>query len=191
MKPTSLLLTLGLVACSAVALAEPIQKWRTPDGSLFFGDHPPPGSTLVATYPDTASPPITVIPGEVASLAQAAADGRDIIRRREEERAADRRADQERDARQAELEAQAAYDDGAPFWFITSTVSPCRFGDSCFHPHRGHHRRFHDADRGPFNHTGGYYTPGVPSNGFRPSPPPPRRMVMQAPEPPSRRGMIR
>ena len=37
---------LGVVGTSAV-LAQGIQQWRTPDGKLYFGDFPPPGSTLV------------------------------------------------------------------------------------------------------------------------------------------------
>jgi hypothetical protein len=132
--------------------ADAIQKWRTPSGSFYFGDHPPSGSTLVETYADTPKLQAeTVIPeAESATLSQAAADGRDIIRRRQEERAAERKADAEREARAAEVAAnQQSYDASAPFWFITSTVTPCRFGD-CFHGHR-HHRDFSSVNdaRGP------------------------------------------
>jgi hypothetical protein len=145
MKRASFFLTLCAVGLAAVAFADAIQKWRTPSGSLYFGDHPPPGSTLLETYAETpTSSPVTVIPGtETASFSQAAADGREIIRRREEERAAERRADAERDARNAEIEArQQSYDE--PFWFITSTVlPPCRAGERCFERHRHHH----DHDR--------------------------------------------
>src|SRR5205085_3631371 len=118
-----------------------IQKWRTPAGSLYFGDHPPPGSTLVETYAETPTAPAdTVIPdADGATLSRAAADGREIIRRRQEERAAERKEDAEREARAAEIAAsQQSYDDSAPYWFITSTVTPCRFGN-CFHGHRHHH----------------------------------------------------
>jgi hypothetical protein len=142
-------LTLALFGLTATASADAIQKWRTPNGSFYFGDHPPAGSTLLVTYPETAPPPVTVIPSE-APLAQAAADGREIIRQREAERAATRRDDAEREARQAEIAARASEDYDYPFWFITSTVIPCRFGDSCFHDHHGHHHHHgehHDGQR--------------------------------------------
>jgi len=42
----SALCVLALVLASAVH-AQGIQEWKTPDGKLFFGDRPPPGSTLV------------------------------------------------------------------------------------------------------------------------------------------------
>ena len=188
MKRLAVALTVGLIACSALVSAEAIQKWRTPDGSLYFGDHPPPGATLLATYPETASAPITVIPtDEIAKLSQAAADGRDIIRRREEERAADRRVEEEREARQAELEARASYDDAQPFWFITSTVTPCRIGDSCFHHRPGGHHRFHGSFPGPFAQAGDPFArDGRSTNVRHESSPFPRRFVMQS-APPSRR----
>jgi hypothetical protein len=188
MKRLAVALTVGLIACSALVSAEAIQKWRTPDGSLYFGDHPPPGATLLATYPETASAPITVIPtDEIAKLSQAAADGRDIIRRREEERAADRRVEEEREARQTELAARASYDDAQPFWFITSTVTPCRIGDSCFHHRPGDHHRFHGSFQGPFGQAGGPFArDGRSTNVVHESSPFPRRFVMQS-APPSRR----
>jgi hypothetical protein len=188
MKRLAVALTVGLIACSAWVSAEAIQKWRIPDGSLYFGDHPPPGATLLATYPETASAPITVIPtDEIAKLSQAAADGRDIIRRREEERAADRRVEEEREARQAELEARASYDDGQPFWFITSTVTPCRIGDSCFHHRSGDHHRHHGSFQGRFGQAGGPFARDGHSTNFVHEPAPfPRRFVMQS-APPSRR----
>ena len=188
MKRLAVALTVGLIACSALVSAEAIQKWRTPDGSLYFGDHPPPGATLLATYPETASAPITVIPtDEIAKLSQAAADGRDIIRRREEERAADRRVEEEREARQTELAAQASYDDAQPFWFITSTVTPCRIGDSCFHHRPGDHHRLHRSFQVPFSQAGGPFArDGRSTNVRHESSPFPRRFVMQS-APPSRR----
>jgi len=169
MKRTSLVLTLCAVGLASLAYADAIQKWRTPGGSFYFGDHPPPGSTLVETYADTpSSAPVTVIPApETATFSQAAADGRAIIRRREEERAAERRAEAEREARAAEIEArQQSYDE--PYWFITSTVSPpCRFGEPCFEPrHHHHHRRFDD---GPAQR----FLPGAPQR-------PPLRPLPQA-----------
>ncbi len=128
--------TFGLLAVAAAALGDAIQKWRTPDGSLYFGDRPPTGSTLLETYPDTPAPPAAVVSSDLAALSQAAADGREIIRRREASREAERQADAARQARMAEIEANQidAYD-SAPFWFITSEVSPCRFGAPCGHDH--------------------------------------------------------
>ena len=188
MKRLAVALTVGLIACAALVSADAIQKWRTPDGSLYFGDRPPPGATLLATYPETAAAPITVIPtDEIAELSRAAADGRDIIRRREEERAADRRVDEEREARQAELAARASYDDAQPFWFITSTVTPCRIGDSCFHHRPGDHHRFHGSFQVPFGQAGGPFAgDGRSTNVVHESSPFPRRFVMQS-APPSRR----
>jgi hypothetical protein len=42
-----------------VASASPqaIQKWKTPDGELFFGDRPPAGSTKVGEVGDASRPP--------------------------------------------------------------------------------------------------------------------------------------
>jgi hypothetical protein len=43
-------LLLAVVSISAtVAAATGIQQWRTPGGQLFFGDHPPAGSTSMGT----------------------------------------------------------------------------------------------------------------------------------------------
>src|ERR1051325_7539006 len=136
-------LTLALCGLTAVASADAIQKWRTPSGSFYFGDHPPQGSALVQTYPDTGASAVTVVPSD-AAFSQAAADGREIMRQREAERAESRRADTEREARQAEIDARASYDSDYPFWFLTSTVSPCRCGDDC--SHQGHHPH-HGDDR--------------------------------------------
>src|SRR5262249_25003224 len=87
MKQLVISATIGLIAIAGVAAADAIQKWRTPDGSFYFGDRPPTGSTLLATYPDTPASPASVGSSNGASLSQAAADGRDIIRGREAERA--------------------------------------------------------------------------------------------------------
>jgi hypothetical protein len=131
-KRLVVIVTLGLIAFAAIAAADAIQKWRTPDGSLYFGDRPPTGSTLLETYPDSPAVTATVAPSDVAALSQAAADGRDIIRRREAAREAERQADAAREARMAEVEAsQIDGYDWPPFWFITGGVSPCRFGTLC------------------------------------------------------------
>jgi hypothetical protein len=123
-------LTLGLVAVAAAAMGDAIQKWQTPDGSLYFGDRPPKGSTLVETYADTPALPTTVGTGGLA-LSQAAADGRDIIRRREAERNAERQADTARELGLAEIEAsQIGGYYSVPFWF-TGGIAPCRFGEPC------------------------------------------------------------
>jgi hypothetical protein len=167
--------TVGLIAFAAVALADAIQKWRTPDGSLYFGDRPPAGSTLVETYPDTPALPATVVSSDVADLSQAAADGRDIIRRREAAREAERQADAARETRMAEIEASQgdSYAD-EPFWFITSTIPPCRFGGPCTRDRVRDHRR-----EGPRGGTlaGFVRERSLPATvlPFRPAPAPPHR----------------
>lgn len=167
--------TLGLIAVAAVAAADTIQKWRTLEGSLYFGDRPPQGSTLVDTYPDTPAPPATVVSSDAASLSQAAADGREIIRRREAAREAERQADEAREARMAEI-AASQVDSYAfePFWFITSTIPPCRFGEPCARDHVRNRRR-----QGPHDGAAG----GLVLDHFAPAAVPPLR---PAPAPPPR-----
>ena len=166
---------LGLIAITSVAAADAIQKWRTPEGSFYFGDRPPAGSTLVDTYPDTPGPPATVASSDVASLSQAAADGREIIRRREASREAERQADAAREARMAEIAASQvdsyAYE---PFWFITSTIPPCRFGEPCARDHIRTHRRQGPPDGAVGGLVLDHFTPrAVPP--LRPAPAPPPR----------------
>jgi hypothetical protein len=48
MKPIKLLFVV-LLAATAGAGAESLKEWRTPDGKIYFGDHPPEGSTVVKT----------------------------------------------------------------------------------------------------------------------------------------------
>jgi len=133
--------TLGLIAFAAPALGDAIQKWQTPDGSLYFGDRPPKGSTLVETYADTPALRATVVSSDLADLSRAAADGRDIIRRREAERDAERRAETVRELRMAEIGASQidGYYPFEPFWF-TGGVAACRFGKPCSHDLRFLHR---------------------------------------------------
>jgi Protein of unknown function (DUF2726) len=45
--PTLIFLLGVLVACPVQAQAQAVQKWMTPSGSLYLGDTPPPGSTLL------------------------------------------------------------------------------------------------------------------------------------------------
>jgi hypothetical protein len=164
--------TLGWIAIAAVAAADAIQKWRTPDGSLYFGDRPPAGSTLLDTYPD--APPATGVSSEAANLSQAAADGREIIRRREAAREAERQADAAREARIAEIEAMQVGDYSAPFWFITSTVPPCRFGEPCAREDFRTHRRRGSRDGASGGFVLDHFTPrAVPP--LRPAPAPPPR----------------
>jgi hypothetical protein len=46
MKP---ILAIIILSFALTASAETIQEWKTPDGKTYFGDHPPPGSTIVKT----------------------------------------------------------------------------------------------------------------------------------------------
>lgn len=163
----------ALLALASVAGADGIQKWRTPSGSLYFGDRPPAGSTLVETYADTPPAPQTapVAPSEDSSLSKAAADGREIIRRREEARAEQRRADQEREAREAEAAAAVpVYDSSYPWYIATTDVAPCRVGDNCVRPpHDGHHHHKRDGVGHP---PGGNSGVAVVAPPLRPPPPP-------------------
>ncbi|MET0153778.1 MAG: hypothetical protein ABW298_14365 [Candidatus Binatia bacterium] len=168
----------ALFGLAEVAGADAIQKWRTSGGALYFGDHPPAGSTLVETYAD--SPPAAPAqappaPSEEASLSKAAAEGRDIIRRREDARAEQRRADQEREAREAEAAAAApVYDSGYPWYIATTNLVPCRVGERCFHdPQHNHGHHHHHRPVAPPPATGSWGRP-TSSPPFRPAPMPPR-----------------
>jgi hypothetical protein len=137
-KRSLLGLLFGLVATAVSARADVIQKWQTPGGSLYFGDRPPLGSTLLETIPDT--PPAAPAAPTIAEsdLARAAADGREIIRRRAADRAEERRLDAERAARLEVLEAADQQSELPPFIIIDS-FPRCRAGESCFrrpHDHR-------------------------------------------------------
>jgi hypothetical protein len=48
----------------ASAAAQTIQKWKTPDGHLFFGDRPPPGSVRMEEAGKNSERPKPVLPGE-------------------------------------------------------------------------------------------------------------------------------
>jgi hypothetical protein len=137
----ALVLISGVLAATAAVRADAIQKWRTPAGSLYFGDHAPTGSVLLETIADT--PAASAPTAAENDLARAAADGREIIRRRSAERAEERRLDA---ARAAELDALEASEpsDGLPF-LVIDTFPRCGFGVPC--PRRG-------VDR--FGHAPGY-----------------------------------
>jgi hypothetical protein len=171
----------ALFGLAELAGAEEIQKWRTPGGSLYFGDHPPAGSTLVDTYADTpaaeapvpvsaGAPAVPVAPTAETELSKAAAEGRDIIRRREEARAEQRRVDQEREAREAEAAAAAAaaplYDSGYPWYIATTNVAPCRTGERCVRDPQHKHGR----PVAPPPATGNWGATGSPP--YRPAPAP-------------------
>lgn len=47
MRATYFVFLACVVVISAVASAQSIQKWKTPDGKLYFGDKPPAGSTKI------------------------------------------------------------------------------------------------------------------------------------------------
>jgi hypothetical protein len=57
MRVAIVLSLLVVVAASAQA----IQQWKTPDGSLFFGDRPPAGSTKVGEVGSDSQPPEPVL----------------------------------------------------------------------------------------------------------------------------------
>jgi hypothetical protein len=163
---------LGLVS---LAGADAIQKWRTPSGSFYFGDHPPAGSTLVDTYADTPpapSAPADIVPSSAdPGLSAAAAEGREIIRQRQEQRAEEQRADQEREAREAEAAAAAPIYTDDPTWWIATGVAPCRVGENCVRPpHDGHHHHHHDGTGRP---PGGNSGLAVVTPPLRPPPPAP------------------
>jgi hypothetical protein len=166
----------ALFGLAEVAGADGIQKWRTPSGSLYFGDHPPTGSTLVDTYADSpaSKTDAPALPSDDAALSKAAADGRDIIRRREEARAEQRRADQEREAREAEAAAAAAaappYDSGFPWFIATTNVAPCRVGEHCVKdPQQNHGHPHHKRPAAPPTNAGNW---GVPTTSPPLRPPP-------------------
>jgi hypothetical protein len=165
----------ALLGLASAAGADAIQKWRTPSGGIYFGDRPPSGSTLVETYADTApaaapAPPAVAPASADAGLSEAAAQGREIIRQREERRAEERRADQEREARQAAAAAAAPVYTDDPTWWIATGVAPCRAGENCVRPpHDGHHR--HDRD-GKGRSPGWDSGFAVVSPPLRPPPPP-------------------
>jgi len=164
----------GLLGLASLAGADAIQKWQTPTGGIYFGDHPPSGSTLVETYADTApaaaAAPAAVAPASAdAGLSEAAAQGREIIRQRQEQRAEDRRADQEREAREAAAAAAAPVYTDDPTWWIVTGVAPCRVGENCVRPpHDGRHHHRDGKGRSP----GGDSGFAVVSPPLRPPPPP-------------------
>ena len=45
----AVLLSVAVLLCAAAAQSDGIAKWRTPEGELYFGDHPPAGSVLVGS----------------------------------------------------------------------------------------------------------------------------------------------
>src|SRR5262249_32015023 len=54
-RSTGLAVILSLVVVAS-ASAQAIQKWKTPDGTLFFGDRPPAGSIKVGTVGSDSQP---------------------------------------------------------------------------------------------------------------------------------------
>src|SRR5882672_8784408 len=136
----------------AAAYADAIQKWRTPDGELYFGDRPPAGSTLLETLADS---PVVAPASGPTELERAAAEGREIIRRREEARADERRQEVERDAWADQVEASVEPQYESPIW-IVETRPPCAPGERCFddHPRRHHHHHDGDGHSGPWGPSG-------------------------------------
>lgn len=139
-------LAIALLSVAASANADLIREWRTPAGQLYFGDRPPAGSALLATIAD--GPPSAG--GGDDALARAAADGREIMRRRAAAREAERAvpAPVER-GRAAPLDVEAP---GIVVFEIPRL----------FHHH--HRHRHHDALPPPI-------TPARPASAWPGSPP--------------------
>jgi len=60
-------------ALAGAASADVIQKWKTPDGKLFFGDKPPPGSEKIGEEGSKDEPAPEAAPAEAAPVAAAPA----------------------------------------------------------------------------------------------------------------------
>lgn len=145
----------SVLALSYAAVADSIQKWRTPEGAFYFGDRPPVGSTLVDTIVDTPRSGMLSDAVGPSELERAAAEGRDIIRRREEDRSAERLLEADRREREDAIWARQQELDSIPDVIV---VNPGR------RP-RHHHHHPHDRD--------GYRRPPSvrPPTVYRPRPP--------------------
>jgi hypothetical protein len=154
-----LLVAVALLVVAA-ANAEVIEKWRTPDGGLHLGRNPPPGSTLLATVEfEDREPAAEGDDSTAESLARAAADGREIIRRRLA-------------AREAQRATRDSYAWVPPPPESTDIVVFSTFDDFC-------PPRFFDPD-------GRCRLPRHPHHGFsgtRPAPPSSHRPVVPFPPP--------
>jgi hypothetical protein len=153
----------GLSLLALTAYADAIQSWRTPSGSLYFGDHPPAGSTLITTYADSPRESEIDTSSTASDLSREAAEGREIMRRRDEQRMAERQRELEEDQRQQAAYVEPAYWD-QPYW-IAGTSIPCTVGVDCVdhihdHHHRDHvdHHHRNDHARGPHS----WQRPGNP-----------------------------
>ncbi len=176
----------GFSIVALAAYADAIQSWRAPDGSLYFGDRPPAGSTLVTTYPDSPRESAIDTSSAASDLSREAAEGREIMRRRDAERMAERQRELEQDQRQQAAYVEPAYWE-QPYWIVGTSV-PCTVGVDCvdhIHDHRDrvdHHRR-DDHAHGPHS----WQRPGNPGSQTRtggavmqPAPAPPVRVAPPA-----------
>ena len=187
------MLALGSVSLLALtAYADAIQSWRTPNGSLYFGDHPPPGSTLLTTYADSPRESAIDTPSAAADLAREAAQGREIIRRRDEQRMAERQRELEEEERQQAAYLEPGYGYYEPYWIVGTSV-PCTVGVDCIdhghhHGDRGDHHHSHIHDPGFLQRAQGKHGPPpqarVGGGAMRPAPAPPVVRVAPAPAAP-------
>jgi hypothetical protein len=81
------------IALSAASGAQPIQKWRTPNGEQYFGDRPPAGSVKIGEYQE-AKPRVSEATADAKAKADNAFDAQAIRRRRRIEKGLNEAADQ-------------------------------------------------------------------------------------------------
>jgi hypothetical protein len=129
-------LVLALAASAALVAAvsaDPIQKWKTPSGQLYFGDHPPPGSTKVGEEHDTVPPPAAAAASAASESPEHAKMSVDASQRRTQiERALNRDADRLAEVRKKISDVQSQPNVLEP-WMEKGLGLPNEKGDSLKH----------------------------------------------------------